>query len=216
VSCERWTDAISAMADGEDPGVDERLLRAHLDRCVACRVFASEVSSSRTRLRVGEADPMPDLSGRVAKRVALADRILAWRAVRALLVACAVQILLIAAPALFLGSEHGASEHDARHLGAFTAAYGVGLIVVAVRPARARTMLPVAVVLAASLAVTALIDIGTGHTEVLSETTHLPELASVGLVWLLARPKGRRSASPMAGTVLRPVEALDADEEASG
>ena len=83
---------------------------------------------------------------------------------------------------------------DSRHLGAFTAAYGVGLLVVAIRPARARTMLPVAAVLAGALLITAVVDMLNGHVPLVGEVQHLPELLSVVLVWLLALPAPRRGA----------------------
>ena len=86
------------------------------------------------------------------------------------------------------------ATHAARHLGAFTAAYGVGLLVVAVRPARARTMLPVAAVLAGALVITALVDLLDGRIPLVGEAQHLPEVLSVVLVWLLAIPRPRRPA----------------------
>ena len=96
-------------------------------------------------------------------------------------------------PALVLGDEQGASAHAARHLGAFTAAYGVGLLVVAVRPARARAMLPVAAVLAGALVITAVVDLVDGRIPLVGEAQHLPEVLSVVLVWLLAIPSPRRA-----------------------
>ena len=66
---------------------------------------------------------------------------------RALLFVVAAEIIVLSVPALVLG---GSSDeaHDARHLSAFSIAYAVALLVVAMRPARARAMLPVAAVLA--------------------------------------------------------------------
>ena len=78
---------------------------------------------------------------------------------------------------------------------AFGIAYGVGLLVIAVRPARARTMLPVAAVLAATLTLTAVIDVATGDVPAIAEADHLPEVISVVLVWLLASPTRRRSST---------------------
>ena len=46
MTCERWRDAISAGADGEQLGVDGRLLDAHLGRCPACRSFAATMSKA--------------------------------------------------------------------------------------------------------------------------------------------------------------------------
>ena len=134
---------------------------------------------------------MPDLSQRVSRAVAAQDR--ARRpAVRIVLAVVAIEIIALSLPALVLGDEADTSAHGARHLGAFTVAYGVGLLVVAARPARARTMLPVAGVLAGALLITALVDLANGRIPLVGEARHLPEIASVVLVWLLAVPRGVR------------------------
>lgn len=111
---------------------------------------------------------------------------------RGLLAVVAVQILVFSIPALVLGDEQATSAHSARHLGAFTVAYAVGLLVVVVRPARARTMLPVAAVLAGALLVTAVVDLANGRVPLVDEAQHLPEVLSVLLVWLVAVPSPRR------------------------
>ena len=151
MSCERWIEALSARADGEDPGIEPALLDAHLARCPACREFEQLVELNRGRSRLAEAPVVPDLSRRIAKLNAVADRASRWGIARALLAVAAVQIMVFAVPALVLGDESGATPHDARHLGAFSVAYAVGLLVVVVRPARARTMQPVAAVLGGAL-----------------------------------------------------------------
>ena len=192
MSCARWQEAISAAADGEDPGVDERMLAAHLARCAECRAFADFAGADRSRWRVRPAEPMPDLAPRVTKWAAVVDRASRWSIVRALLAVVAVEIIAFSLPALVLGDEQQTSAHAARHLGAFTVAYGVGLLLVVARPARARTMLPVAAVLAGALVITAIIDLVNGEVPLLGETGHLPEVLSVVLVWLLAVPTRRR------------------------
>ncbi|MET0323912.1 MAG: zf-HC2 domain-containing protein [Ilumatobacteraceae bacterium] len=194
MTCQRWREAISAAVDGEDPGIDRRLVDAHLNGCADCRAFASAVEAGRRDHRVAVADDIPDLSGRVRKLAALADRAGRWSIVRALLIIVAIEIIAFSLPALVLGDEQGSSAHSARHLGAFTAAYGVGLLVVAVRPARARAMLPVAAVLAGALVITALVDLFDGRIPLVGEAQHLPEVMSVVLVWLLAIPSPRRTA----------------------
>jgi predicted anti-sigma-YlaC factor YlaD len=206
VECTRWREAVSARLDGEDPGIDPALVDAHLARCPGCRAFASAADEARRTQRVGVAPDVPDLSRRVRKAVALADRASRWSVVRALLVVVAVQIIGFSLPALIFGDEQETATHAARHLGAFTAAYGVGLLVVAIRPARARTMLPVAVVLAGALLITAVVDMANGHVPLVGEVQHLPELLSVVLVWLLAVPAPRRGA----GTVRPPRPPLTA------
>jgi predicted anti-sigma-YlaC factor YlaD len=196
--CEQWIEAISARADGEDPAVDVRLLDAHLAGCSACRAFEASIGDDRRSLAVHEAEAMPDLSRRVGKLTALADRASAWGAVRGLLAVVAIEVIVLALPALVLG-EGEQHVHEARHLGAFSVAYGVALLVVAVRPARARTVLPVAAVLGGALFITAVIDLVSGNVPLLNETSHLPELVSVVLVWLLATPgphRGHRAQAP--------------------
>ncbi len=189
MSCDRLTEAISAAADGEDPGMDGRLVDAHLARCASCRQFAADIEANR-RTRVREALPMPDLSRRIMKLNAMADRAARWGLVRGLLAICAIQISVLSAPALLLGDETGTTPHGARHLGAFSIAYAVGLLVVAVRPARARTMLPVAAVLGVALLASTTVDLLDTSTGALDELLHIPDLLSVVLVWLLARPSG--------------------------
>ncbi|WP_162942233.1 zf-HC2 domain-containing protein [Desertimonas flava] len=191
-TCERWRDAISALIDGEDPGIEQRLVDAHVAHCPGCRSFRAAAEQSVGRLRIGEAMPQPDLSRRVSKLAAIADRAAAWSIVRALLAVVAIEILVMSIPALVLGDEQDTAEHAARHLGAFTVAYGVGLLVVVWRPARARTMLPVAAVLGGGLVIGAVVDLVNGRVPIFSEMQHLPELISVVLIWLIATPAPRR------------------------
>jgi predicted anti-sigma-YlaC factor YlaD len=180
--------AISAEIDGEAPGVDPRLLAAHLEGCAECRRFRDGALRLRSATSVRPAPGMPDLSRRVSKLNAIADRTSRWGLIRGLLALVALEIFVVALPALLLGEEDATSAHAARHLGAFSVAYAVALVVVVIRPARARSILPVTAVLAGALVITAAIDIGEGNIPLLSETAHLPEILSVVLVWLLARP----------------------------
>jgi predicted anti-sigma-YlaC factor YlaD len=221
VDCASWREAISAMADGEDPGIDARLVRAHLDRCAACRAFRDDVEALRRPVRVRSATPMPDLSRRVVKRNALADRASAWGAVRLLLAVVAVEIAVLSLPALVLGEDADATTHEARHVGAFGVAYAVALAVVVFRPARARSILPVAAVLAFAMTMTAAVDIAQGRVPLVGETLHLPEIVSVLLVWLLAAsPRRDRAAtkgtSGRAAPALRLVDDDEPHRRASG
>lgn len=213
--CDRWREAISAVLDGEDPGVDDRLLEAHVARCAGCRAFSSAAAAAHRANRIAPATAMPDLSRRVRTLTALADRAGRWSIVRALLAVVAVQIIAFSLPALILGDEADTGAHAARHLGAFTAAYGVGLLVVVIRPARARAMLPVAAVLAGALLITALVDLVSGRIPLVSEAQHLPEVASVVLMWLLAVPAPRRTAVRTAGDVDRSLRVVSGGDAAS-
>ena len=211
------------MADGdlgegrrEDPGVDERLLVAHLDACSRCRSFAAAIDGSRRRLTVQMAPDMPDLSRQVSKLNAVADRASRWSIVRVLLVVVAIEVIVLSAPALF-----DSDNHDARHLGAFSVAYGVSLLVVVVRPARARTVLPVAVVLAGALLITAVVDLAARCGAASPRRPPIcPNCSSVLLVWMLTVPAPRRRATtaPVPGAsapALRVVrnDSSDADDD---
>jgi predicted anti-sigma-YlaC factor YlaD len=209
MQCDRWQEALSAMADNEDPGVEPRLVQAHLADCPDCRSFAAAVDGSRRRGVVRPARPMPDLSRRVSKLNALADRASRWSVVRALLVIVALEVIVVSVPSLMASDAH-TNAHDTRHLGAFTIAYGVALLVVAARPARARTVLPVAAVLAGALLITAVVDLARGAVPLVGEATHLPEVVSVVLIWLLAVPAPRRAGNGIGSSVRSTLTLIDA------
>ena len=135
---------------------------------------------------------MPDLSRTISKLTAAADRAAHWSIVRVVLAVVAVQVIAFALPALVLGEEQHIATHAALHLGAFGVAYGVALMVVVVRPARARSILPVALVLAGAQVIAAIVDLASGRIPLVGEAQHLPQIISVFLIWLLAVPSMRR------------------------
>ena len=193
MGCEGYRDALSAQADGEDPGIDQRLLDHHLAQCPSCRAFADTVVDGRRRGRVTSAPRMPDLSRQVARRHAAQDRDRVGLFLRALLALVAVELLVLSVADLTAGGGDDEAVHATRHLGAFVAAYAVGLLAVVVRPARARAILAVAVVVAGALAVTAVVDIVQGRVPLGGEALHVPEIVSVVVIWLLARPGPTRT-----------------------
>ena len=195
MDCSRWRDALSAIADGESSDIDERLVAAHVARCADCRSYKEMVESSPSLSHLAMATDMPDLSGPIARLNAAADRAAHWSILRIVLAIVAVQVVAFALPALILGEEQGVATHSARHLGAFGVAYGVALMVVVVRPARARSILPVALVLAGAQVLGAIVDLATGRIPLVGETRHLPQIISVFLIWFLAVPTGRADRS---------------------
>ncbi len=196
MSCDSWLEAISARADHEPLGLDEHLLDAHLETCPSCRTFAAHTDALRRKMRVTPAPEIPDLSRQVVKLNSVADRVSRWGIARAFLALLAIETVILSIPALVLGHDGGGSPHAARHLGAFTVAYAAGLFVVVIRPSRARAILPVAFVLATALTITAIVDVAEGHIPLLGEAVHIPELLSVLLVWLIARPVPQRAVRP--------------------
>lgn len=141
--------------------------------------------------RVHDVTGMPDLSGRITRANARRDRSRSSLVVRSALAVTAAVVILGAVDHLFGGDlrTHPHDHvHDARHLGAFGLAYGVLLVLVVLRPARARTALPVAMVVAGALVITATLDLVQGRIPFVEEVAHVPELASVVLIRLLAVP----------------------------
>ena len=98
-----------------------------------------------------------------------------------------VQIIVLAAPSLLFLDRTAASPHDARHIGAFATAYGTGLLLVARRPARARTMLAVGQVLVAALALSAMVDVIDQTVSLTDEFLHLPEVLALVVLWMMSR-----------------------------
>ncbi|MEO6125525.1 MAG: zf-HC2 domain-containing protein [Ilumatobacteraceae bacterium] len=189
MSCEPWMEAISARADGEPATIDDRLLDAHLASCARCRAFAEDIHRVGRVASLQQAATMPDLAGHVIRAARSADRKSVWWVLRLGLGVVAIQVIILSTPALLLGHAAGSDEHNARHLGSFAIAYAIGLLVVSLRPAKARGMLPLAAALAGCLAITAVIDIFDGRTPVIAEVRHVPEVIGLVLVWLLAKPK---------------------------
>lgn len=72
-------------------------------------------------------------------------------------------------------------------------------MVVVIRPARARAMLPVAVVLGLALVISAVVDLLRGDVPLVNEVQHVPEVISVAMLWLLAAPSRRHKASQRGG-----------------
>lgn len=218
--CDRYRDAISAIVDGEDPGLDRRIVEAHLSHCADCATFRSSSEAVRRRLRVAAVEPDAveshgrdshgrdshvDVSRRIARLAAAADRSGSRRGVRLLLVVVAAEIMIISVVDLARAGGGPGEVHGVRHLAAFTIAYAVLLVVVAVRPARARTALPVAAVLAGALAISAVVDLVSGRIPLVDEAMHLPEIVSVLLIWMLATTQHDERSRRAAPTELRVV-----------
>lgn len=185
MSGDKYRDAISAWADGEDPGMPIAEIEEHLRTCESCREFSNRAHELRRRLGMYDAGRVPDLSRKVVDTVAKDDRSRGHWLTRWLLVATAAGIAAAAVPDFLAG---GANAHAMRHVGAFHLAYAIGLVGVALRPARARTMLGVAVVLVGALVATTVLDVVRGYALLLDESVHLVEVASAFLVWRLTKP----------------------------
>ena len=64
-----WGDALSALADGEESGIDERLVAVHVARCPDCRSYKELIDAQPRIVRVAEPKGMPDLARKVSKLI---------------------------------------------------------------------------------------------------------------------------------------------------
>ena len=190
--CDTIREAISARLDGEAPGLDDDTIDGHLAECDACVTWSDELSALHRMVRVREAEAVPDLTGAILGSPPPTPVRRGWRTevispARWALFVVALTQLLLAAPALLLGEDSGATIHVARELGAFDVALAVGLLVAAWQPARAWGLLPVVAALALVMASTAVVDVVRGTASGFGEVHHVLDLAGLVLLWLVAR-----------------------------
>lgn len=206
MTCDESRAALSARLDGEDGGAPATAVEAHLRGCAPCRAFEAEAARLHRAIRVSPARPVPDLTTPILRAIGDAtpspvdERV---RLLRICLALVAVLQLALAIPALVLGDDAGLPTHVARHLGSFTVALAVGLLVVAWRPERAAGLLPVVAVLVACLVGTSVLDVVQGRAAAGGEIGHAPELVGLVAVWLLAR--GGSTSVPRSMHPVRPV-----------
>src|SRR3954464_9110154 len=62
MTCMQIHQAISARLDGEDPGLDDATVYAHLATCAECRAFAHSSETLHRRVRLAPAPTVPDLT----------------------------------------------------------------------------------------------------------------------------------------------------------
>jgi predicted anti-sigma-YlaC factor YlaD len=191
MDCDRCRIALSTELDGEDPGVPPASLETHLASCAACREFAAGARRLHRMARIAPAEVVPDLSAPIMRAIGDTDprpqvdeR---TQFLRVCLAVIAVIQLAMAVPALVLGDDAGLPAHVARHIGSFSVALGVGLLVVAWRPDRAAGVLPVIGVVVVCLMASSAVDIASGRAAPGTEVSHAPELVGLVTAWLLAR-----------------------------
>lgn len=182
--CDRCREALSALLDGEDPGVEEGRVDQHLARCGACRQHRDELADLHRLTRVRQAEEVPDLSAAIMERLAPApaaahDPVLGW--LRSGLTFAGVLLVALAAGLLLAGD--GSTP---AHLAAWDLAFGGALLVAALQPDRARGLLPMAGLLAASMTLASVLEVSEGHSPTHGLVFHVGELAGVILLALLA------------------------------
>ena len=193
MDCSQIRFALSATLYGEDPGLPNLVVDAHLDGCPECRTWSAEVADFHRTLRVGpaaiETDRTETILAVLPRRGAAPGRDDRTRSLQWVTVILAIVQLAGAVP-LLLGHGDEMHGHFARHIGVFTAAMAIGLLVVARRPDRARAILPMLAVLVAGLVWSCLDDLISGRPVPGSAIAHGLDVAALGVVWLLAHTNG--------------------------
>src|SRR6202035_1606073 len=160
MECERAREAISARIDGEDPGVPDGALQAHLDGCASCQDWQQRAHVMTRRARLGGAFLDRDLTGQVLAAIPAASPRRRLRlSLRGALLAAALAQLAITVPLLVLGHDHDAGPHAAHELGSFDLALAIAFAIGAIRPALSAGLAWTCAIAAAGLAGTAVADL---------------------------------------------------------
>lgn len=190
MDCERVREALSARIDGEEPGLPTGVVDLHLADCGECRAWHAGALRVTDLTAPMATVPAPDLTARVLAAVAADRRAAEARRSRRTVLRLAVAVaagaqLVLALPALL-----GADLHVTKEMAACQVALAAGFALAAWWPRFAAGYLPVALVLAAALALASVVDIAHGRATVWHETAHLAVLVQAGLLWGLARVVG--------------------------
>jgi predicted anti-sigma-YlaC factor YlaD len=198
MQCESFRAAISARIDGEDPGLPDGALDAHLGACADCRAWQQQAHAVTRRARLGGPSLDHDLSPQVLAAVPAATRPRRRFTQRAGLAAVAAAQLAITVPLLLLGHDHDAGIHAAHELGSFDLALAIAFAVGAIRPALSAGLAWPCAIAAAGLTGTAILDLTDGQTLGADEAQHLVAVAGALLLIWQARTYDGRGAGGVA------------------
>jgi len=190
MQCDRVREALSARLDGEDPGITDDVVDAHLVRCRDCRRWQEAAATAGRTVRLRAAPLVPDLTAGIldAAPPLRPPALARWLASpwRVGLLCVAVLQLATVVSALSSGGESGHVVHEVH---ALDLALAGGLATAALRPARAWGMLPMVAAAVVALLVTAALDMADGGVDPVSEATHLLEVVGLVFLWRLARQR---------------------------
>jgi predicted anti-sigma-YlaC factor YlaD len=204
VICEDVREALSAELDGEASPAESAsraVLDAHLADCPACVAWADAAHAITRRVRLGAAQDVPDLIAAVLATWNSPTRTRRppwWRrgvTARVTLAVLAIAQFVVTFPQLWLGHDNDTATHPAHELGSLGAAFAVGLAAAAVRPARARALVPIVGAGGLALVATAIADLISRRTVISDELPHLIVVAGwlvlLGLAAIESRLPGR-------------------------
>src|SRR4029450_6267094 len=142
--CERYREALSARLDGEDPGIAETLIDAHLVGCADCRSWVAAAKALGSHELFGDvcvlrSGVMNEILGQGPGPARRQRPATGWRI--ALLMVALLQ-LVVTWPGLLL-DEGSASAHTVNELASWDLGLAVSLLILAWLPWRAWGALPV-------------------------------------------------------------------------
>ncbi len=201
MDCQPFREALSAMLDGEEPGLGPDAVRLHLAGCDACRRWSNDAATLAAAVPLLASAEAPDLTQAVLAQIPpaasgplpLDHGLRPWRLTLAVV---ALLQLSVALPATLMGTESGSESHLALELGSWDVALAIGFLFAAWRPSRAWGMLPLVAALVACLAATTVVGVAAGQASVLRESGHVLELLGLPLLWVLAR-HSRAAVAPL-------------------
>ena len=197
MECDVAREAISARIDGEEPGLPDDVLDAHLASCAACRGWQQRAHGVTRRVRLGgsflDRDLSPHVLAAFPPAAAGLRRLLVQRAG---LAALAVAQAVITVPLLIFGQDHDAAAHAAHELGSFNLALAIAFAVGAIRPALSAGLAWPCGIAAAGLAGTAIADLIGGQAVGADEAQHLIAVFGAALLFWQARTCRYGTAGP--------------------
>jgi predicted anti-sigma-YlaC factor YlaD len=193
MTCDQYRESASARLDGEDPGMPEAALEAHLSGCPACAGWLAAAQRVTRLVRVAPAEQVPDLAATVLDAVGTLRRIRPGELlVRAGLALVAVAQWLLAWPLLAGHDALAHAAHPAHETGAWNAALAVAVAWTALRPRHAAGLLPLLAAFGAVLTVASVADLRAGRVDATRVSTHVLVWCAVALVaallWVRREP----------------------------
>ena len=223
MTCDSVREALSADLDGEGGAQPRALLDVHLSDCPECAAWVDAAHAITRRVRLGTAQDIPDLTAQVlaawnspASRVRRSPW---WRrgvTARIALGGLAIAQFVVTFPQLWLGHDSDTATHPAHELGSLGAAFAVGLAAAAVRPARARALVPIVGAGGLALLATAIADLISGRTVVSDELPHLIVVAGWLVLLALAAIESRLPGRPTLQVVRAAIVRLGRRAEDAG
>ena len=198
MNCDAARDVLSAALDNEASQAELRIASLHADACIGCAAWAGDASALHRRVRLAEADDVPDLTVAIAR--AIRDESHGRRppftpAACITLGVLALAELLGAIPHL-LAPAAALGVHAGREQAAYEIALASGFFYAAVRPRLASGVAILSSVFATLLLVTTGVDVADGQVKLGLETHHLLAILGTLLTWAVARGMAQTTWAP--------------------